>query len=470
MQPIDPLQLDTIPKEMLDPSTIADLLDLAKDRQNFFLQRGIDPDDPDGLNRFYEISLGIDPSGKIWQRFLDFHRYWQKLIDQILSLPEMRKLRFIQQVSGKLSPASFQKVWNDSTTQRIQMIEPHLGERFSHVKIVANLCLLTGLYLKLSDQELLLLYLAALLHDLGHPSFSHDGETFLMWYFEQPNHETRTVSLLQQLGLDDAIDIILNQDKSGLGEILSVIDTLAYLEHDSKGFELSFDNSLAPRFIKSIKLMQNGKLIFNDTLTLKEMLRYRYILYRDIYYHPANNIKVACLHNLLEFMTDHNFLDYLHLLDKIPDREIMHTIQNLRDSFRKFGYQSEYNLFQRLYTGFLGFDNILAGLPDWESIFLGFNKVEKICGNKKPNPKIIKDWIRQVFSDYFQIHKIDSYNFLVVPPGKLGKIVTAQVDGQIEKVEYRELETQKGYLGYLIYFPKNMSHLFFFLKLKIDYL
>ncbi|MFH0928035.1 MAG: HD domain-containing protein [bacterium] len=173
----------------------------------------------------------------------------------------------------------------------------YLHSRRMHSEAVAAHVLLAGLWMKLSLRQVAILVFAALLHDVGHPAFSHDGDRFAedMGY---ASHEVRGQRLVESdpdltesilaAGLTVAEVVAVMREVGDLGQILKVMDTLAYVVMDSAVVGDPLSESFSSWVIRSLTGVREERLQVSRIDGLSALLDIRARLSRDIYYHPRN--------------------------------------------------------------------------------------------------------------------------------------------------------------------------------------
>lgn len=140
---------------------------------------------------------------------------------------------------------------------------------------------------------------AALSHDNGHATFSHVGDTAVR-YFIDSTHEQRSVAIMRRIiptPINDKIQAIV-EEKTGLGQILRVMDTLTYLQWDAEEagmIELGLP-ILLPLFGRHIQLDGKTGLLSVDAegkAALQQLLDVRKTAYGLLYTHPFSLIVEA---------------------------------------------------------------------------------------------------------------------------------------------------------------------------------
>jgi HD superfamily phosphohydrolase len=173
-----------------------------------------------------------------------------------------------------------------------------------HSDSVAAHAIVSGLRMKLTLRQIAILAFAALLHDVAHPAFSHDGDRYAE-FMGFPPHEARGQKLLEtnqdlyesilMARLSVAEVVAVMREEGDLGQILKVMDTLAYVVMDSAIVGDSLPSGFSAWVITSITGVKDGRLQVLEAGPLGSLLAIRARLSRDIYYHLRNLLAAESL-------------------------------------------------------------------------------------------------------------------------------------------------------------------------------
>ena len=240
-----------------------------------------------------------------------------------------------------------------------------------------------GLKEYLNEREQMVLMLAALLHDIGHASFSHSFEHII-----HSNHEEYTQQIIT--GDSEIYDVLSAVDEDLPKEVASVInhshpngvlcqlissqldaDRLDYLLRDSYFTGVSYGQIDLDRILRTMRI-SNGKVVIKNTsiYTIENYIMSRYHMYWQVYYHP-------------------NSRSYDVLLRQVFTR--------LRDLFEENrGIADEYPMFKAiLEKDMLSNDELF--LLDDATVMYGFHLMEM------GNDKILSDLARRILNrDLFE--------------------------------------------------------------------
>lgn len=184
--------------------------------------------------------------------------------------------------------AQFQRLRYIKQTSSADLVYPNANHtRFSHSigayhlmkKVVDN-----G-HMKLSKQEKEDLFLAALLHDIGHGPFSHLWEKI----FPHFNHEEATIEMLKEFKLDSVVKII--KKESHLSPLITStldIDKLDYMARDSYFAGVSYGVTEVD-FITQRMYLKNNKLVIRPSCisSVEDLITQRVNLIKTVYLHKG---------------------------------------------------------------------------------------------------------------------------------------------------------------------------------------
>ncbi len=156
----------------------------------------------------------------------------------------------------------------------------------------------SGKQLEHDDDNVQIMRLAALLHDIGHYPLSHTTEQVIVKSLHGPSHEMFGVDLIRRFlkeELDnykpnEITDIIEKRVKNDRMMLLSSafdVDKCDYLLRDSYYTGVSYGEIEIDRLIQTMSI-EDGKMVFGkDETELERFLLGRYHMYRAVYYHKT---------------------------------------------------------------------------------------------------------------------------------------------------------------------------------------
>ncbi len=187
--------------------------------------------------------------------------------------------------------------------------------RFEHALGVLNISDKIGNFLP--EREKNLVRLAGLLHDLGHPPFSHTTEVLLP---EENTHEDFTERIIRETEIYDIlkneyseeeieklIRITLGKPKDMKERLLTTIitgefgaDRMDYLRRDAYFCGVSYGFFDYERLISTLRV-EGDKLLVDSSgiVALENFLISRYFMYTQVYFHRV--VRILSIH-LIEFM------------------------------------------------------------------------------------------------------------------------------------------------------------------------
>lgn len=192
---------------------------------------------------------------------------------------------------------------------------------------------------------------AGLLHDIGHPAFSHTVEPILKRH-GLPDHEeagrriVRGNVEIQRIFSDYDVDtervIAIVEEKGDFGIRQSLCDTLTYLVHDSRTAGRPLGNAYAWHVLKSVRSVHDGALdVEDDGFVLQQFLEQRHAMTVDVYEHPYNRVNSLLVSETLDWLVRNDHLaaaaipdlsdaDVLRALDVAATRHVPGWIRSVR--------------------------------------------------------------------------------------------------------------------------------------------
>lgn len=221
----------------------------------------------------------------------------QPLIDLVVETAEVQALRVRRQFGSQY--------------QRMEAgTKPYPQTRFTHVQQVAAHACIAGLLVDLDDVETTTLVVAALLHDLAHPLFSHVGDE---WLCEQgvPDHEARACAMILRegplrqrilaCGVEPEAVCEVIQERGRLGHLLSLADTLAYVQLDRRVLNRAWprDLRLAQDVFAALRSVSVEGIEMRTTQPIQRIIDLRHELMETVYVSVSCRVSKAVVHTLL---------------------------------------------------------------------------------------------------------------------------------------------------------------------------
>ncbi len=200
----------------------------------------------------------------------------------------------------------FQRLRNIRQTGCVDFVYPGaVHTRFSHC--IGTMYLMgrflstvrkNGEQMAQDDDQVEVLRLAALLHDIGHYPLSHTTEQVVVRALDGPTHEMFGVTMIKRFleeelsnyRVSEITDIIEKKKSSSMTMLLSSafdVDKCDYLLRDSYYTGVSYGEIEVDRLIQTMYI-EDGKMIFDkDETELERFLLGRYHMYRAVYHHKT---------------------------------------------------------------------------------------------------------------------------------------------------------------------------------------
>jgi HD superfamily phosphohydrolase len=196
----------------------------------------------------------------------------------------------------------------------------------------------------IAREELVLIHLAALLHDVGHYPFSHALEEAGL-----PSHEVLAAERLRQASLREAlettgidgvetrvIDLITGSSTSPLQGLVSGsldLDKIEYLTRDARMCGVPYGTVDVDRLIHSITLAADGEtqtvaVHEKGVSALESLLFAKYQMYRNVYWHHAVRSATAMFKRLVQDAVAGGALD-TQWIARATDEALMERLHSL---------------------------------------------------------------------------------------------------------------------------------------------
>ena len=240
---------------------------------------------------------------------------------QIMDMPQFQRLRRIKQLG------------------LISLIYPGANHtRFEHSVGTMNLGSKLSTELNLSSDEIELIRISALLHDIGHGPFSHVSEGVLSVPHEKLTEYVVTQTSMTELieekfNPKDIVDII--NGRGELGPIVSGeldVDRMDYLLRDSHNTGVAYGVIDYERIISNLKLDDGLILDIKGVQAAEGALVSRYFMYPSVYQHHTTRIVNSMFRRALKKIIDEEIILEKDIY-KYDDADIISIFRTCDNSF-----------------------------------------------------------------------------------------------------------------------------------------
>ena len=240
---------------------------------------------------------------------------------KVMDMPQFQRLRRIKQLG------------------LISLIYPGATHtRFEHCLGTMNLGSKLAEELELDPDDVELIRISALLHDVGHGPFSHVSEGVLSFPHEELTRYVITQTSMRDL-LEEKFDVneiadIIN-GKGHLGPIVSGeldVDRMDYLLRDSHNTGVSYGIIDYERLISNLKLEDGLILDIKGVQAAEGALVSRYFMYPSVYQHHTTRIVNSMFRRALQKTFDEKMLDE-HEIYKYDDSDITSMFRNSENDY-----------------------------------------------------------------------------------------------------------------------------------------
>ena len=240
---------------------------------------------------------------------------------KVMDMPQFQRLRRIKQLG------------------LINLIYPGATHtRFEHCVGTMNLGSKVSEELNLSKDEIELVRISALLHDIGHGPFSHVSEGVLSVPHEELSKyvisETSMRDLLEEkFDVNEITDII--NGKGHLGPIVSGevdVDRMDYLLRDSHNTGVSYGIIDYERIISNLKLDDGLILDIKGVQAAEGALVSRYFMYPSVYQHHTTRIVNSMFRRALKKTINEGIIDEREIY-KYDDSDIIATFRHCDNEY-----------------------------------------------------------------------------------------------------------------------------------------
>jgi len=276
------------------------------------------------------------------------------LVLELIDAPEVQRLRGIRQLG------------------LANLVFPGANHsRFEHVLGVSHLVERLGRGLELSEEELDLLLATAVLHDIGHPAYSHTLEYLMKDYLGKDHmefagdillgkagtYEQEELEEIRKLRVPSVVDVLSKHDispeevaqmvlgkhrKPYLGQIIHSdidVDQMDYMLRDAHSTGVALGMIDVDRLMGTI-ILHKGRLAIESkgVEAVEGFLTARALMFTSVYFHHAVRIAELMLANAVEFaieqggtinkdnfyrLTDAELIERLHSIQGYPREMVM---------------------------------------------------------------------------------------------------------------------------------------------------
>ena len=240
---------------------------------------------------------------------------------KVMDMPQFQRLRRIKQLG------------------LISLIYPGATHtRFEHCLGTMNLGSKLAEELELDPDDVELIRISALLHDVGHGPFSHVSEGVLSFPHEELTRYVVTQTSMRDL-LEEKFDVneiadIIN-GKGHLGPIVSGeldVDRMDYLLRDSHNTGVSYGIIDYERIISNLKLEDGLILDIKGVQAAEGALVSRYFMYPSVYQHHTTRIVNSMFRRALQKTFDEKIIDE-HEIYRYDDSDITSMFRNSENEY-----------------------------------------------------------------------------------------------------------------------------------------
>ena len=240
---------------------------------------------------------------------------------KVMDMPQFQRLRRIKQLG------------------LISLIYPGATHtRFEHCLGTMNLGSKLAEELELDQDDVDLIRISALLHDIGHGPFSHVSEGVLSFPHEELTRYVVTQTSMRDL-LEEKFDVneiadIIN-GKGHLGPIVSGeldVDRMDYLLRDSHNTGVSYGIIDYERIISNLKLEDGLILDIKGVQAAEGALVSRYFMYPSVYQHHTTRIVNSMFRRALQKTFDEKIIDE-HEIYRYDDSDITSMFRNSENDY-----------------------------------------------------------------------------------------------------------------------------------------
>ncbi len=269
------------------------------------------------------IAAGIDPIVPLGWSKSEIEKI-EQAVDLIRRTSVFRRLGFIRACA----------------TTRSENGRNLLHSRLDHSIAVAGTALALARRLQVPFHHALVVVVAALLHDIGHSMYSHQGEDMII--DSTVGHEEYGEQLIRSdpelasifLGIGVKVEEVLEvlAERGSLGTIMSIADTCGYLVIDSVGLGYQdFGFEEAGNFIyKVVHSIQGDLLVVDNLLGMVEFLNLRRMRYIDSYLSLPSRERTAALQELLSIARSRSPGQFVALVRMGTDDTLWHLLPDSR--------------------------------------------------------------------------------------------------------------------------------------------
>ncbi|MCC7552879.1 MAG: HD domain-containing protein [Methanobacteriaceae archaeon] len=256
-----------------------------------------------------------------------------------------------------MDKAEFQRLRRIKQLGLIYLIYPGANHtRFEHSIGTMHLSSKLANHLELSKEDIELVRISAMLHDIGHGPFSHVSEGVLSFPHEKlTEYVIKNTSMKDKLSekfkINDIIDIVNGKGKFGpivSGEL--DVDRMDYLMRDSHYTGVSYGVIDIERIISNIKLQKELVLDIKGVQAAEATLVSRYFMYPSVYQHHTTRIANEMFRRILKIAIDDEII-FEKDIYKYDDSDLTSIFRNNKGYIKNIISRIDNrDLFKRVHT------------------------------------------------------------------------------------------------------------------------
>ncbi len=226
-------------------------------------------------------------------------------------------IEFSEEAARILDHPSMQRLRRISQTGYCNLLYPSANHnRFEHSLGTYHLTKRACDYLDLDEESRRKVSLLGLVHDVGHPCFSHTLEPVLEDFLNKDHEDVMEEKIKK---IEDDTGVILTEE---IGPEKSIVkgdlgtDRMDYLLRDSFYTGVGHQSIDVDRLLRTMKL-KNGKIVFErKALSVVEaMLLTRFLMYPSVYLHRLPTVAEKMVEKMVRQEIEEGFMDVHDLVE-----------------------------------------------------------------------------------------------------------------------------------------------------------
>jgi len=250
----------------------------------------------------------------VWSR-------WGRTLEALAATAPVQRLRCIGQLNEKRSTVDL--VGTRGTSSAAVVTRPVARiTRFDHSRAVSARAMTFACATDDDDHAVVTAAAAGLLHDVGHPPFSHTLEHAIR-RFAPFDHEHAGIAAVRasddirhilaeaQIDVEDVIALI--EERGGAGIRQSIADTATYLWHDALAAGFPISPTADPALLASLMRCDAQHLHVRGPGVFSHLLARRAKQYAEFYQHPYNRLLMLLIVELATAAHEARCLDLVNI-------------------------------------------------------------------------------------------------------------------------------------------------------------